>query len=497
MNKRPNILIIYPDQMRYDAMGCAGNPVIRTPQIDRLAAEGVQFTEAYASYPICCPFRASVLTGKYAQGHGMVQNHFPLRGDQTFLAELLRDAGYRTGYIGKWHLEGGPKPGFVPPDRRFGFEHFVGFNRGHEYMSSIYYDDDGQAYHSARYEPDYQTDQLSEFIESAAKAEDGKPWFGYVSYGPPHFPMDMPDHLRRIYKPEEVPLPPGVPNPDLQREVQAHRNEVLCGGDPRSAHKSHAAHEKKPVGEPETEAEIREFIAEYYGMIHNIDWNLGRILNQLDALGVAENTMVVFLSDHGDMFGQHGSFCGIKNQAYRAAMHVPLIIRYPGRFTPRRTEAMVDVGVDMMPTLLDLCGIDAPDEVQGRSYLPVLDDLTDEARDAIMYQVFTQKGGNPTEYSPYAERGIRTKEWLYVRRKDARAMLFDERADRHEQTNLADDPAHAALMDAFDARISAHMEATGDDWDMAADFPPPDWVTHAEAKEHLENVLLPNAIHVP
>lgn len=497
MNARPNILIIYPDQMRYDAMGCAGNPVIRTAHIDRLAAEGVQFTEAYTSYPICCPFRASLLTGKYAQGHGMVQNHFPLRSGQAFLAELLRDAGYRTGYIGKWHLEGGPKPGFVPPDRRFGFEHFVGFNRGHEYLSSIYYDDDGQAYHSARYEPDYQTDQLMEFIDGAAKARDGKPWFGYVSYGPPHFPMDMPDYLRRIYKPEEVPLPPGVPDPDLQRRVQTHRNEVLCGGDPSASHKSHAAHEKKPVAEPETEAEIREFIAEYYGMIHNIDWNLGRILNQLDGLGIAGNTMVVFLSDHGDMFGQHGSFCGIKNHAYRASMHVPLIVRFPDRFSPRKTEAMVDVGVDMMPTLLDLCGIDAPDGVHGRSYLPVLDGLSDEARDAIMYQIFTQTGANPTEFNPYAERGIRTRDWLYVRRKDARAMLFDERADRHEQTNLVDDPAHSGLMDAFDARISAHMEDTGDDWDMAADFPPPDWVTHADAKAHLEEALLPNAIHVP
>lgn len=204
MAKQPNILLIYPDQMRYDAMGCAGNPVIKTPQIDRLASEGVQFTEAYTSYPICCPFRASIQTGKYAQGHGMVQNHFPLRGNQTFLAEVLRDAGYRTGYIGKWHLEGGPKPGFVPPDRRFGFEHFVGFNRGHDYLSSIFYDDAGQAYHSGRYEPDYQTDQLMEFVQSAA-AEDGKPWFGYVSYGPPHFPMDMPDYLRRVYDPDEIP----------------------------------------------------------------------------------------------------------------------------------------------------------------------------------------------------------------------------------------------------------------------------------------------------
>lgn len=497
MSRQPNILIMYPDQMRYDAMGCAGNPVIKTAQIDRLASEGVMFTEAYTSYPICCPFRASVLTGKYAQGHGMVQNHFPLRGDQTFLAEVLKGAGYRTGYIGKWHLEGGPKPGFVPPDRRFGFEQFVGFNRGHDYLSSVYYDDTGQAYHSNRYEPDYQTDQLMAFIDTATEAEDGKPWFGYVSYGPPHFPMDMPDYLRRVYNPDEVPLPPGVPDPALQERVQKHRNEVYCGGDPKCGHKSHAAHETKKRGEPETEAEIREFIAEYYGMIHNIDWNLGRILNQLDALGIADDTMVIFLSDHGDMCGQHGSFCGIKNQAYRAAMHVPLIIRYPAQFKPRRTDAMVDVGPDMMPTLLEMCGIPLPDGMHGRSYLPVLDGETDQARDAIWFQVFTQTGGNPTEYAPYAQRGIRTKEWLYVRHKDERVMLFNECADYHEQTNLVDDPTHAELMDDFDAQLAAHMQATGDDWDMAADFPPPDWVTHAEAKEYLERELLPKAIHVP
>ncbi len=494
MTARPNILFIYADQMRYDAMGCAGNPVIRTANIDRLSAEGVHFTEAYTGYPLCCPFRASVLTGKYAQRHGMVQNHFPLRSGQGFLAEFLRDAGYRTGYVGKWHLEGGPKPGFVPPGRRFGFEHFVGFNRGHDYRSSIYYDDDGQAYHSARYEPDYQTDQFMEFINDAASG--GGPFFGYLSYGPPHFPMDMPNYLRRIYKPEEVPLPVGVPDPGLQAEVQEHRNKVLCGGDPRSGHKSHAAHETKATGEIETEAEIREFIAEYYGMIHNIDWNLGRILNELDALGIADDTMVVFFSDHGDMCGQHGSFCGIKNQAYRAAMQVPLIVRYPARFQPRRTEAMVDVGVDMMATLFDLIGIAMPGGRDSQSFLPALDGKTNEHRDAIWYQVFTQTGGNPREYAPFAERGIRTRDWLYMRRKDHRALLFDERKDPDEQNNLVNESAYTALMDEFDARLSAHMEATGDNWDMAAEFPPPDWVTHAEAKEHLERVLLPNAIHV-
>ncbi len=217
----------------------------------------------------------------------------------------------------------------------------------------------------------------------------------------------------------------------------------------------------------------------------------------MDALGIADDTLVVFFSDHGDMCGQHGSFCGIKNQVYRAAMQVPLIIRYPPRFSPRRTEAMVDVGVDLMATLFDLTGIDMPEGRDSRSYLPVLDGTTEEHRDTIWYQVFTQVGGNPGEFAPFAERGIRTRDWLYMRRKDHRALLVDECADPHEMNNLVHDPAYAALMDAFDVRLDSHMKATGDDWDMAADFPPPGWVTHAEAKEYLEKVLLPNAIHVP
>ncbi len=496
MNKRPNILLIYADQMRYDAMSCSGNPVIRTPQIDRLASEGVHFAEAYTSYPVCCPFRASVQTGKYAQNHGLVQNHTPVRGDQVFLAQLMQDAGYRTGYIGKWHMEGGPKPGFVPPERRFGWDHFVGFNRGHEYLSSIYYDDDGQAYHSTRYEPDYQTDQIIDFISGASNAEDGKPWIGYVSYGPPHFPMQMPEYLRHVYSPDEVPLPPGVPNMELQASFQKFRNEVLCGGHPKSGHSSHAAYETKPVGEPETEAEIRQFIAEYYGMIHNIDMNLGRILNALDRHGVADDTVVFFFSDHGDMCGQHGHFCGIKNTAYRGAMQVPLMVRYPARIKPHLSEAMIDVGPDMMPTILELAGVDVPTGIDGRSYVSVLDGETDTHRKEIWYQVFTQTDGGPHEFAPFAERGIRTKDWMYMRYKDQRALLYDQRSDPDEQNNLVDDPAHIPLMDQFDAEIADHMAANGDDWDMASEFPPPNFVTHAEAKEHLEKVLLPNSIHV-
>ena len=209
-------------------------------------------------------------------------------------------------------------------------------------------------------------------------------------------------------------------------------------------------------------------------MIYNIDWNVGRILNALDRQGVADETVVLFFSDHGDMCGQQGHYCGIKNLAYRGAMHVPLIVRYSTRFKPKKTEALVDVGPDMMPTILDIVGADIPGGLDGQSCLPVLDGVEAEARDAIWYQVFTRTGGNPHEFAPYGERGIRTKDWLYMRHKDQHVLLFDERADYHEQNNLVDDPAYQTLMDEFDVRIAAHMEATGDDWEMAAVFPPPD-----------------------
>ena len=163
-------------------------------------------------------------------------------------------------------------------------------------------------------------------------------------------------------------MPPGVPDADHASPRTGSPYQCAVRRDPRSGHKSHCSHETKPVGEGETEAEIREFIAEYYGMIHNIDWNLADS-KSANALGIAEDTMVIFLSDHGDMLGQHGSFCGIKTKASVP----PCTCRNRSiRFEPHRTDAMIDVGVDMMATLFDLVGIDMPEGRDSQSYLPVL-----------------------------------------------------------------------------------------------------------------------------
>ena len=494
---KPNILLIYPDQMRYDCMSPSGNTIVKTPNLQRLANEGMTFDGAFSSYPLCCPFRASLMTGKMAQGHGMYQNHFPLRADQEFLAEHLVDAGYQTLYVGKWHLEGGPKPGYVPPDRRFGFQKFVGFNRGHQYQNGVFWRDGDQPYRCERYEPDFQTDHLLDFIDEAIEEKPDAPFFGFISYGPPHHPNDMPDHWRSMYNPDDMPLPPGWLPPGEQARIQQERLDIDCEGNKKAALKSKAAYNSKKPLEPETEDEIRTFIAEYYGMISNIDHNVGRILNHLDAKGLADNTIVIFLSDHGDMLGEHGYFCGIKPQGYRSAMQVPFIVRYPdGIKAGQRTDALIDVGVDTPVTLLDIVGGLPLSEAHGLSFRGLLDGSEQETREAVMYQTFRMQDGAAGEFTPVPERGIRTKDWLYVRQPERRKYLFDQNMDPLELNNLVASVEFTGLMDRFDEEIKQHMEVTGDDWDLQLEFPPPNFLTHEEAHNHLVNELLPRAIKV-
>jgi len=450
-DRRPNVLILYPDQMRADAMGCAGNRCIKTPNLDRLALEGVRFTNAFTSFPLCSPFRASLFTGKYAHSNGQYANHFPIPLGQDFLAEIFRDHGYQTGYIGKWHLEGGPKPGFVPPgERRLGFDHFVGFNRGHFYFESIYYRETSRPIHCPRYEPDYQTDHLIEFMDSCVRAEDGKPFLAMICFGPPHGPLIAPPHYRNLYSADEVPVAASTP------------------------------------GHPKSRLRARNVLSKYYGLTSNVDYNIGRILGWLDRSGVAQDTIVVLVSDHGDMAGEHGLYG--KKVAYDSAMRVPLIVRYPKRFEPgRKVDSLVDASVDAMPTLLELCGLPVPDAVQGTSLLSLLDGDTTPTRTEVYYEIIKQ--GEGPERFPDPERGVRTLDWLYVRTEDGPKMLFDRRTDPDEMNNLVGDKKHQPVLAEFDALLKEHMERTDDDWGIEAKFPPPDFMTHEEGAEHVKKLL--------
>jgi len=449
--KRPNILIIYPDQMRADAMGCAGNACIKTPNLDRMALEGARFENAFTSFPLCSPFRASLFTGKYAHSNGQCANHFPIPLGQDFLPGILRDAGYRTGYIGKWHLDGGVKPGFVPPgERRLGFDHFVGFNRGHFYFDSIYYRDTDQPFHSPRYEPDYQTDHLLEFMQSCVEAGDDRPFFAMMCLGPPHGPIIAPQYYQNLYSPDEVPIRPSVPS------------------------------------DPKSQKRARKFLAGYYGLVANVDHNVGRVLDWLDGSGLADDTVVILLSDHGDMAGEHGQYG--KKTAHDASMRVPLLVRYPRRFAAGQTvSSLADVSVDTMPTLLELCGLTIPDAVQGTSYLSLLDGDAQPTRGEVYYEIIMQREG--PESVPVPERGVRTRDWLYVRTENAPTMLFDLRSDPLEMSNLVDDANHRDEAAELDRLLRDHMARTDDDWAIEAKFPPPNFMTHQEGAENARRLL--------
>lgn len=472
--KRPNILFIYPDELRQDALGCSGNPVIKTPHFDRLAQEGVRFEQAFTSFPLCTPFRGSLFTGKYAHSTGCHANHLRIPLDQEFLPQILKDNGYQTGYIGKWHLDGGSKPGFVPPSRRLGFDHFIGFNRGHYYMNSIYFKDSEQPYHCPRYEPDFQTDHLIGFMKNALENDPQHPFFGFICYGAPHFPMNMPDYYKNLYSSDEIPLAPGTADPEQQKKVIAdltNNNIPLASGSWGEGTEHH--------GSLESEEDVRKYMAMYYGMVANIDYNIGRLLNWLDRKGIADNTMVIVVSDHGDMAGQHGYYCRTKKTAYSAAAHVPLLIRYPKRFPQNTTvSSLVDASVDTMPTILEALGIDTPDASQGVSYLPLLEGSTEATRDELMYEIIKQAEGE--ERFPIPERGIRTAEYLYVRTENHPKLLIDLENDPFELSNIVDRKEYADLIAKFDKKIEKHMQETNDRWDIEAVVNPSDYTSHEE-----------------
>src|SRR5215831_5970277 len=204
--RRPNILFIFPDQWRAQSLGCLGNPDVRTPHLDRLAAEGILFRQTFANTPVCCPARASILTGKYPHKNGMLANDLRLRESETTLAELLRQAGYRTGFIGKWHLDGGKRePGYVPPgERRQGFDFWAANECSHAHFNNKYFRDTDQPIPVKKFEAEAWTDVAIEFLRETR----GRPFLLVVSMGPPHDPYGAPERFMKMFDPQTISMRP-------------------------------------------------------------------------------------------------------------------------------------------------------------------------------------------------------------------------------------------------------------------------------------------------
>jgi arylsulfatase A-like enzyme len=416
VRRRPNVLLVMPDQLRAQALGCMGDPNVRTPHLDRLASEGLLLRNMVATTPVCCPARAIILTGRYAHRNGMVANDLRLRESEVTLSSVLRQAGYRTGFIGKWHLDGGPRmPGFIPPGpRRHGFEFWAANECNHAHFNTQYFRDSDQPIPMNKFEAEGWTDLAIEFLRG--HRSDSRPFFLSVQMGPPHDPYKAPPEYSKRYDAGTLRL----------------RANYREGPVPRSA------------------------IAEYYAMITAVDDQVGRLVAELDSLGMAEDTIVLFTSDHGDMLGSQGQ--RLKRKPWEESIRVPGIIRYPRRVKAgRRTEGFF-THVDIAPTVLGLCGAGIPKSMQGADLTRLVSGSTERGPDEAFLQIFGPYHGDGTEAG---WRGVRTSRYTYARYADKPWVLYDNHRDPDQLENRIGD---RALVARLESRVAAWMKRTGDSW---------------------------------
>ncbi|MEJ7609417.1 MAG: sulfatase, partial [Bryobacteraceae bacterium] len=419
--KPPNILFVMPDQLRAHALGYMGNSDVRTPNIDRLAGESVVFANTFANTPVCCPARANILTGKYAHMNGMVANDLRLRESENGLSKLLQGRGYRTGFIGKWHLDGGRRlPGFVPPGpRRHGFEFWAANECSHAHFSNHYFRDTPEPIPISKFEAEGWTDLGIEFLN--ATKTDKRPFFLTVQMGPPHDPYKAPPEYRKMYDAAK-----------LQMRPNWQEKSGLPG---------------------------REQLAEYYGMITAVDDQVGRLARVLEELGLAEDTLVLFSSDHGDMFGSQG--LRLKRKPWEESIRIPGLLRY-GRKAPKggRSDAIFSQ-VDFAPTLLSLCGIEPPPEMQGSDLAAAVLGTKASSPDSAFFQIFGPFKGDGTEDG---WRGVRTGNHMYARFESRPWVLYDLKKDPYETNNLVSDAGSKTLLQDMERRLGEWMKRTGDSW---------------------------------
>lgn len=443
MPSRPNLLIVYTDQMRGMDMRCAGNTDMITPNLDRLAAEGVRCTHGLATTPICSPNRATLLTGTYPTRHGLMFNDTTWNSELPTLGTVARDAGYRTGYIGKWHIDGMPREKFTPPGhRRAGFDDFWAVhNCNHEYFMPMFYRDSPEMIRVPGYEPEVQTGLAEEFLDG----DDGRPFCLVLSWGAPHNPYErVPDQYRLMYDPDSL---------RLRQNGMIIPRESL---DPAWSH--------------------RPTTADYYALITSMDDLLGRLLARLEADGQADNTIIVFTSDHGDMMWSQGLL--YKCVPYEESVNVPLIVRWPAGLPKGQVcETLVNTP-DLLPTLAGLMGLEVPETVQGLDLSAALQGRPDAPRPTSAFLSF---------YSPYVFRkdkptppwrGVRTERYTYAETCDRRPWLFfDNERDPYQFTNLVGVPEYQTVADELHTELDGWLQRLDDPFlphqEMKAQFATP------------------------
>jgi len=422
--KKPNVVFVFADQWRAQATGYAGDPNALTPNLDKLAATSVNMTTAVSCCPVCTPYRASLLTGQYPLTTGLFLNDLYLSDDAVSIAEVFAAAGYDTGYIGKWHVDGHGRSSFIPRQRRQGFDYWKVLECTHSYNKSPYYSDADEKLYWEGYDAVAQTRDAQQYI--AARARGPKPFLLMLSWGPPHNPYETaPEQYRKLLFADagKIELRPNVPanaQPAARKDLQG-----------------------------------------YYAHCFALDACMGDLRKTLAECGIEDDTIFVFTSDHGDMLGSQGE--RRKQRPWDESIRVPFLLHYPAACGREgKTIDMPFNTPDIMPTLLGLAGIAPPKTVEGSDFSGVLTGAKAPDNDAALICCIAPFGEWTRPSGGKEYRGLRTRRYTYVRDLKGPWLLYDNQADPYQQTNLVGKPDHADLQKTLDAQLDKMLAARKD-----------------------------------
>jgi N-acetylglucosamine-6-sulfatase len=429
--KQKNVVLILSDDHRYDFLGFMEKApeFLETPNFDRLAREGAHLANAFVSTSLCSPSRASILTGQYMRNHHVVDNQRPVHPSTRFFPEYLQKAGYRTGYVGKWHM------GHENDEPRKGFDHWVSFPGQGEYMNPTF-NVNGKRKAFEGYITDLLTDQAVSWLDQVAgEAKKGKPFFLQIGYKAVHYPFQpAPRHAKR-YAGKPIDYPETMANTEENYRSQSRWIKERRYGIHGIDHMETGALDKDPV------PSFDELYYDFCETVHGLDENVGRVLNQLDKLKLTDHTLVIYLGDNGFALGEHGFYD--KRDAFEESIRIPMLVRAPGITRPgSRVEDMV-LNVDLAPSILDLAGIPLPKKpkMDGSSFIPLLkgDKPKNPWRSHFVYEYHWEWNfpANPTTFA------IRTdhEKYIFYHGLWDRNGFYDLASDPHERHNLISVPA--------------------------------------------------------
>ncbi len=430
-NKQPNIIFIYSDDQRYDALGVNDNNVIITPELDKMAQQGIRFTNAHVVFSLCSPSRAALLTGRYGSANGVLHLGSDLNPDEKTVANYLQEQGYLTGISGKWHIGRSPQEA--------GFDFSVWFEGNGTYYGRTIYDE-GVKINPEMHCDLYCAKRSVDFLKKAANGD--KPFFLWHNTQTPHMNgnliWDARVETTKKYNVNEMPV--------ANNRLDDLKNK------PEYLNRVRNFTQAKVYGYPDSNA-IQQHTLEYYSVITEMDQFLGLLFNTLDELGLRENTYIFFMSDNGWMLGEHGFTS--KVLPYRHSPHVPLFLVGPG--LPSSVNNSIVLNIDMAPTILELAGIKANSKIHGKSIIPILKNEKKTWRSSFVYEGMGTYGGAKPNLTVISD------EFRYIETYENESLntinfkeLYDQKNDPWEMNNLVSDKSKQKLLNTIELEINRH-----------------------------------------